>query len=211
MYLIEGSIFMALGMILYLVGRGILIGIRYKNNKQIYWLKESIGFLFMLYICMVVPLTLFPIPVGFAYDLGNNFHSLNLIPLKLIIDDISQIGIAYGGDVPFMIRQIARNVGGNILLLMPLAFLAPILWDKFKSFRRILLLGFGVSISIEIVQFIGPTAAGWGRVTDIDDVILNVLGVMIGYLIYKLTFKIVDTFQIGALQKLNAGLIDNNN
>ncbi|MGP4039795.1 VanZ family protein [Gracilibacillus sp. D59] len=213
MYSIEGNMFIMLGMTLYLVGRGILIGNKYKKQKSVYWLRESISFLFVLYICMVISMTLFPIPVGFA-DFENEYRYLNLVPLKLIIQDISQIGIAYGGDVPFMIKLLAKNIGGNILLLMPLAFLTPILLDKFKSFKRTLLLGFGVSLSIELLQFVGPKASGRGRVTDIDDVIFNVLGVIIGYLIYKLIFKIVDKLQIRPLQKLNsrnASMIESEN
>ncbi|MGM0879142.1 MAG: VanZ family protein [Bacillota bacterium] len=214
MYLINGRLFIMLGIIFYLVGRGILIGIRYKKQKQIYWLKEIIRFLFVLYICMVVSVTLFPFSIGFNSDIENAYRSINVIPLKSIINNISQIGIAYDGDVQFMIGLIARNVGGNILLLMPLGFLAPMLWNKFKHFKSIMLLGFVVSISIEFLQFLESLAGGWGRVTDIDDVICNVLGVIIGYLIYKLIFKIVDKSQIKILQKLNHGnsrLIDNDN
>ncbi|MFV2051031.1 VanZ family protein [Metabacillus sp. YM-086] len=214
MYFINGSLFIMIGIIFYMVGRGILLGIKYKKQKQVYWLKEIITFLFILYICMVVSVTLFPFPIGFNSNFENVFRSINVIPLKTIIDNISQIGIAYDGDVQFMIGLIAKNVGGNILLLMPLGFLAPMLWVKSKQLKSIMLLGFVVSISIEFVQFLESLAGGWGRITDIDDVICNVLGVIIGYLIYKLIFKIVDKYQIKILQKLNSGnsgLIDNDN
>lgn len=213
MYLINGSLFIMLGIIFYMVGRGVLIGIKYIKRKKVDWLKEIIRFLFVFYICMVVSVTLFPFPIGFRSDF-EYYGSINVIPLKSIISNIRQIGIAYDGDVQFMIGQIARNVGGNILLLMPLGFLAPILWVEIKRFKSIILLGFVVSISIEFLQFLESLAGGWGRITDIDDVICNVLGVIIGYLIYKLIFKIVDKYQIKILQKLNSrnsGLPDDDN
>jgi glycopeptide antibiotics resistance protein len=71
---------------------------------------------------MVVSVTLFPIPIGFHSNTENVYRSINVIPLVSIIKSISQIGIAYDGDAQFMIVLIVRNVGGNILLLMPLSF-----------------------------------------------------------------------------------------
>lgn len=204
MYLINGSLFVMLGIVFYLVVRGIVIGIRYKRRKLVYLLKEIIGFLFVIYICMVVSVTLFPFPIGFNTNIENVYRSINMIPLKSIIDNISQIGIAYDGDVLFMIGLIVKNVGGNILLLMPLGFLAPILRDKFKQFKSVMLLGFSVSISIEILQFLENFAGGWGRITDIDDVICNVLGTIIGYFICKLFLKIVDKLEIKKIEKNNS-------
>jgi glycopeptide antibiotics resistance protein len=205
LYLISGRLLIVLGVICYLVGRGILLGIKYKKQKQVYWLKEAIRFLFVIYICMVVSVTLFPLPIGFHSNSENVYRLINVMPLVSIINNIGQIGIAYGGDAQFMIGLIARNVGGNILLLMPLGFLAPIVWNKYKHFKNIIFLGFVISITIETLQFMESLAGGWGRITDIDDVICNVIGIILGFIIYKFTFKIVDKFQIKILQKLNSG------
>ena len=209
MYLISSGLFIRFGIIFYLVGRSLLIWIRYKKQKQVYLLKEAIGFLFIVYIFMVISVTLFPFPINFNANFEYVQRSINIIPLKSIINDLSQIGVAYDGDVLFMIGLIVRNVGGNILLLMPLGFIAPILWDKFKDFKSVILLGFCVSISIEILQLLETILSGWGRVTDIDDVICNVLGVIIGYLIYKLFIKIGSKFQVNIIQKLNLSVSKN--
>lgn len=154
---------------------------------------------------MVVSVTLFPLALWIDFNMQNIKFGLNLTPFVGIINDIKQIGIAYDGDTVFMIRLIIRNVGGNILLLMPLGVLSPIIWNKFKDFKNIVLFGFVISISIESIQFIELIAGGWGRTVDIDDVICNVLGVILGYFIYKFTFKIADKFQIEILQNLNSG------
>ena len=71
---------------------------------------------------MVVAVTLFPLPIGFPFNIENLNRSVNIIPFASIIKDINQIGSAYDGDSLFMIGLIVRNVGGNILLLMPLGF-----------------------------------------------------------------------------------------
>lgn len=213
MVLLSGRLIIVLGFICYF-GRLILLLIKYKNRKQIFWLKEVIVFLFVIYICMVVSVTLFPLPIGFHSNTENLYGAINIIPLVSIFKSISQIGNAYGGDSQFMIGLVVRNVGGNILLLMPLSFLAPLIWNKFKRYKNIMLLGLVISVSIELLQLVETLSGAWGRITDIDDVICNVLGVTVGYLIYKFTFRIIEHFQIKILQKLNSGtteLFDKNN
>lgn len=173
----------------------------YQNKKHVIWWKEIISFLFVIYICMVVAVTLFPLPIGFPSNLENLNRSVNIIPFASIIKDINQIGSAYDGDALFMIGLIVRNVGGNILLLMPLGFLAPILWDKYKKFKNTILLGFSISASIELLQLIQSLFSGVGRITDIDDVICNVLGSIVGYCIYKILLKLSTKFNIRKSEK----------
>lgn len=70
-----------------------------------------------------------------------------------------------------------RQVVGNIILFMPFGFFATY-YTKINKIRNITFMTFLVSLTIEIVQkFIG-------RSFDIDDIILNVLGGIAGFLIY---------------------------
>ncbi|PEF32571.1 hypothetical protein COF76_06470 [Bacillus wiedmannii] len=202
MYMINGSVFIIVGVICYLIVRSIFIGM--KSKKGVNWWKELISFLFVIYIGMVVAITLFPIPIGFSTGIENIRLSINIIPFASIIKDIGKIGIAYDGDVLFMIGLIVRNVGGNILLLMPLGFLAPIIWDKFKKIKNTILLGLAISISIELLQLTESLFSGWGRITDIDDVIFNVIGSIVGYFIYKITLMLASKFNIQVLNKTNS-------
>lgn len=199
MYIINGSMFIVFGVISYLIVRSILI--RMKNKKHVNWWKELIRFLFAVYICMVVAVTLFPLPIGFPSSAENLSRSVNIIPFASIFKDIGQIGRAYDGDVLFMIGLIVRNVGGNILLLMPLGFLAPIIWDTYKKIKNTILLGLTISVSIELSQLIESLFSEWARITDIDDVICNVLGSIIGYFIYKITLKLAAPFNIQVVDK----------
>ena len=73
------------------------------------------------------------------------------------------------------------NIVGNIVLFIPIGILIPILW-KIKD-RYVILIGFLISLSIEITQLF------LDRVTDVDDLILNTLGVIIGVLVYKCVKK----------------------
>ncbi|MGG0290716.1 VanZ family protein [Bacillus pacificus] len=202
MYMINGSLFIILVIICYLIVRGILMSI--KNKKYVIWWQEIISFLFVVYICMIVAVTLFPLPIGFPSNIENLNRSVNMMPFVSIIKDINQIGSAYDGDSQFMIGLIVRNVGGNILLLMPLGFLVPILWNKYTKFKNTILLGFFISVSIELLQLIESLFSGVGRITDIDDVICNVLGSIFGYFIYQISLKMVTKFNVRVLDKTNS-------
>lgn len=199
LYMISGSWFIILGVCCYLIVRSILIVI--KDKMQVYWLKECINFLFVIYICMVVAVTLFPLPIGFPSSVENLNRSVNIIPFASIIKEIGQIGSAYDGDVLFMIGLIVRNIGGNVLLLMPLGFLAPIIWDKYNKLKNTMILGLVISFSIEILQLIESLMSGWGRITDIDDIICNVFGAIIGFYIYKMRCYIFVKYKIQSLYK----------
>lgn len=110
-----------------------------------------------------------------ALKLGDKETSfINLVPFKIIIRDIKSL---INGD--YLIFLI--NIVGNILLFIPIGILMPMLW-KIKD-RYVILIGFLISLSIEITQLY------LGRVTDIDDLILNTSGVIIGLLVYKCVNK----------------------
>ncbi|MBP3041282.1 VanZ family protein [Bacillaceae bacterium Marseille-Q3522] len=196
MYLINGNVIVVFGTICYILWKVVQIGRSYKNNKPIFWRNEAIKFLFVVYILMVISVTLFPLALWIDFNVENITYSLNFVPFVSIIDDFRQIGVAYSGDAVFMIRLIIRNVGGNILLFMPLGFLVPIFAKKYRHFKNTILLGFFASISIEIIQFFELFTGGMGRAVDIDDVICNVIGASIGYLIFKMIVGLAEKFHL---------------
>ncbi|WP_096274425.1 VanZ family protein [Paucisalibacillus globulus] len=189
-------------MVIYVALR-FIVAIR-KKPIHINWTREIIYFLFVLYMSMVISVTLFPLPLGQFYTVESIFRNVNVIPFKSIVMDISQIGIAYGGDTLFMIGLIARNVLGNILLLLPFGFLAPILWGKLRSLRYTLLAGFIISLGIESLQLLESSLGTVGRITDIDDLICNVIGTALGFYLYKGFIYLICKLNIKILQKLVA-------
>ena len=91
---------------------------------------------------------------------------INLIPFVYILDyDIK--------------REAAINIIGNISMFIPTGVIMPILYKRLDCFWKVLLAGAGLSFVIEVIQLLFP-----GSVTDIDDLILNTLGVAVGYEIY---------------------------
>jgi glycopeptide antibiotics resistance protein len=74
-----------------------------------------------------------------------------------------------------------RNLFGNLGLLLPLGLLGPIALPVLDRWWRIILLALLISASIELAQHWIPD-----RSADIDDVIVNVAGALMGYLVFRI-------------------------
>ncbi|HEY8984237.1 MAG TPA: VanZ family protein [Streptomyces sp.] len=77
------------------------------------------------------------------------------------------------------LRDAVKQIGGNILLGVPFGVLVPVIAPKARGFVKVLLLTAVVMLAVEFAQ----GALVTGRAFDIDDVILNTSGALIGYLL----------------------------
>lgn len=68
----------------------------------------------------------------------------------------------------------------NLLLFVPLGFFLPLLYGKYDRISRTAAAGFGLSLSVEIIQMFGRGA------TDVNDLITNTAGACLGYFMYRL-------------------------
>lgn len=82
-------------------------------------------------------------------------------------------------------ERFFRNVIGNLIMFMPYGFFISY-FLKLDKKRTILFLSLLVSFTIEITQLV------IGRVFDVDDIMLNVCGGMLGYFIYRLIHQFKD-------------------
>ncbi|MGG4192946.1 VanZ family protein [Paenibacillus jamilae] len=73
----------------------------------------------------------------------------------------------------------------NTILFMPLGFLLPTIWPQFRTIKNVAYTGLFFSLAIELSQLLNH------RITDIDDLLMNTLGAIIGYLIYRALFKMI--------------------
>ena len=74
-----------------------------------------------------------------------------------------------------------RNLAGNIVLFVPLGFLIPWIWAFWRKWWRHFLLMAGIIATVEVLQI----TFGLGT-CDIDDLLLNLIGIDIGFLIFKI-------------------------
>jgi len=83
-------------------------------------------------------------------------------------------------DMPLNFSETALiNTGGNILLFVPWGISVALLSKKKSRFLKVVFSGFLCSVMIELIQLFLPN-----RWTDINDVILNTSGSIIGYVLY---------------------------
>ncbi|HFI0467595.1 TPA: VanZ family protein [Streptococcus suis] len=83
----------------------------------------------------------------------------------------------------------------NIFLLFPLVFLLLFLREEWRSLRAVIRYSFCMSLFIECTQILLDLLIDAGRVFEVDDLWTNTLGGVLGYLVYKVTKKLVISSQ----------------
>lgn len=99
---------------------------------------------------------------------SGGMRMLQMLPLRTTLGELR------AGAWPFVYHLI-----GNMIWFVPLGIFLPMVWKI--GLGRTLMLGAGISLTLEILQF----ALGSG-VTDIDDVIINTLGTAAGWMIFRM-------------------------
>nr|WP_154896816.1 VanZ family protein [Paenibacillus xylanexedens] len=79
----------------------------------------------------------------------------------------------------------------NIVLFMPLGFLLPLLKPSVNSIRKAASAGLMLSFTIEILQLVIRITLGNGRSTDINDLIANTAGSVLGFVILGLLIRLI--------------------
>ncbi|MFE2438102.1 VanZ family protein [Streptomyces sp. NPDC059409] len=127
-------------------------------------LATACAFVFMVAFAVVLArLTLHPSPASEALA-----HT-NLHPGRSLRAYLDQPAL----------RDAVKQIGGNILLGVPFGVLVPVVAPRTRGVLRVLLLTAVVMLLVEFAQ----GALVTGRAFDIDDVILNTGGALIGYLL----------------------------
>lgn len=144
------------------------------TKKRQHWRfkKCLIEFTFCCYLIALANLTgLFNIK--FSYFFG--FHAApNLVPILNTLHEVFEYG-------PYVLKQVFLNVA----LYVPFGILVSLLLRK-PSLLKLLLLAGCTSLITETLQYFG------GRFADIDDVLSNIVGALLGYLLIKLIKKAAD-------------------
>jgi len=95
----------------------------------------------------------------------------NTVELQPVVPVVRQLCCGWHRGV------IALELLGNVVLFIPFGVLVPLLVPRLRRGWRVILVGAGVSVLIEVCQLTMPQA----RHSDVNDVITNTLGVAIGW------------------------------
>ncbi|MCY9159935.1 VanZ family protein [Bacillus atrophaeus] len=181
--------------------------LRYRKRKTSF-IQQIVYLSFFIYSVLVISKTFLPIPISKRYIQiiieSDTAQKNNFIPFS----DIYKLLMV---NPNHLLDVILKQIGGNILLLLPLGFYAPILWKRFNKVKSVLALGFLVSSGIELTQLITSTILGVTyRSFVVDDIILNTIGVLTGYCLFKIIsplliniIKSIDTQNNKNLKLLN--------
>ena len=145
------------------------------KQKRIDWKREAFLLLMYINLAVILRFTFFPMAKvnghiqPLVFDSATAFpFRVNFLPLVNLFDYDSK-------------QDLLLNVIGNTAMFVPSGIVLPIVYKRLDTFWKVLTTGIGISLCIEIIQL--PFSA---RATDVDDLILNAIGVIVGYGIYTL-------------------------
>lgn len=156
--------------------------------RKIKFSRALLLLLFVGYIGVVATITLFPLIIKLYPGQGIPNLGYNLIPFNGIFETIHTCSgfQDWRGEIPWI------TLGGNIVMFMPLGVFLPLIFPSIRRFRRLAVVVSASSCAIEVTQlFLGLTVGSLYRCVDIDDVILNTIGGMLGYGIYWLVTRAI--------------------
>ena len=128
--------------------------------------------LFILYLCALTYFLFFSEKYG--RTMADREYSYNLVPfleIKRFWNHREMLG--------FM--AVFTNLAGNVLAFLPFGAILPVISRRTRGIFRIMLLSFEFSLLVECIQLVSKVGS-----FDVDDLLLNTLGGVMGYVFFKL-------------------------
>ena len=138
--------------------------------------------LILVYICLIVVarFTFFPFS-----KVNGQIQPLLFDPTAIFPPRINLIPFVNLLDYEIR-REALINVIGNTAMFIPIGIIWPSVFRKLDTATKTIAAGAGFSLFIEILQL-----PFFDRVSDIDDLLLNSVGFLIGYGIFRITKRII--------------------
>lgn len=102
--------------------------------------------------------------------------NINIIPFDTIAYQFHDIVF----DTGYYEILAILNLSANIMMFVPMGVFLPLLWKKLRKFSSCIFMGALIIIVVEIVQLFSLLGS-----FDVDDIILNLIGIIIGFLLYR--------------------------
>lgn len=141
---------------------------------------------FAVYILIVIKVIIFKYPMEQLRAIADTWQkdvileglgTANFIPFRTIKMYI---------DYAYKLNSV-ENLVGNVVVFMPLGFLLPLMSCELRKFSDVLLNTFTFVLGIEVFQLFSAFGA-----FDVDDILLNCLGAVIGYACYKAAAAVME-------------------
>ena len=145
-----------------------------KDAKQLEYALWGGRVLFLIYLAGLCYFLFFAENYGRIF--GQENYRYNLVPFR----EIERFWL-YRKELGI---HSFYNLAGNILGFVPAGFFIPILWKNRRGFLFTVCITFQMSLLVEILQLIFRVGS-----FDVDDLLLNTLGGMLGYCLLTLMGK----------------------
>lgn len=142
-----------------------------KHKKDILSIAAILAFL--AYLLLLSYLLFFSSTYGRTAEMGYRYNLKPFLEIRRGLENIDTVGYYY----------VIVNIAGNIAAFMPFGFLLPLISERRKNTGKVLVLSLLLSLTVETIQLISRTGA-----FDVDDLILNTIGGVLGYWCYALLF-----------------------
>lgn len=163
------------------------------------------GFLFFLFCLFEIGVLQYykrkQIEVGLGFIVGYQIFICLLVTVFNItgIPNINNLIVQVNKHMNFVFyleNILSYQMIMNMLMFIPFGIVLPLLWVNTRKLYLIIISGTGLSLFIEISQLFNH------RTSDINDVLTNTIGIMLGYFIYKLFLKKIYFFELDNRGKL---------
>ena len=151
----------------------------YKKTQRFSWKRELQ--LMLVYICIVVVVRFTFCPFG---KVDGKIQPLVFDPAQVYPFKTNLEPLIHLFDYPTL-REALVNLIGNTAMFIPLGIVWPAVFPQLNTHGKRIAAGFGCSLVIEILQL-----PFFERYTDLDDLILNTVGFLLGYGIWLLVKKL---------------------
>jgi len=163
------------GMLLTTAGWFLVRGLICLKNKKIDWKYEAKQLFFLVNLLVIIRMTFYPFATVDGKVQPLIFEPAAIFPLR--VNPIPFVNMLQY-DTKF---DLLLNLVGNSAMFIPTGIMVPLIYRKLDGLKKTVLTGLMISLIIEIVQL--PFAV---RASDVDDLILNTLGCLMGYGILSL-------------------------
>lgn len=159
--------------------------LRFRQRKEVIQIKKSVQILLLVVTALYVVFLLYCMFIRniiFWYDYRDMEFALffrlrtNFVPFRSIAEYLAR-----AAEGSMNAGYIVGNLLGNFVLGVPLGVLLPCLFPRLQTLAKTLAAAFGFMLVLEVAQFLLRFGA-----FDIDDLILQMLGCILGYGMLKL-------------------------
>ncbi|MGN1313438.1 MAG: VanZ family protein [Lachnospiraceae bacterium] len=145
--------------------------------------RKRIMLFFFFYLIILLKLVIFKYPIDYLLDIVKSWEK------GVILEGLSTANFTLGKSIRMYIRYFPRlngfqNLFGNVLAFIPFGFLLPLCFERSKKWWQVFLWSLLLVMGIELFQLFSAFGA-----FDVDDILLNMLGCLIGYLVYACSLR----------------------